>query len=95
MLATAPSWSPPASGQAGDSPPPAAPPGPPVLDGTLPSALRTLNVDTPVAAAISRRVLPAASSAAIRATVSGVSLEACFGLRRAGTSPATPAEASA
>jgi hypothetical protein len=33
---------------------------------TRPSALRTLNVDTPVAAAISRSVTPAASSPVIR-----------------------------
>ena len=62
---------------------------------TRPSALRTLNVDTPVAAAISRSVAPAASSPAIRSTSSGVSFEAPFGPRRAGTSPATPSAASA
>ena len=62
---------------------------------TRPSALRTLNVDTPVAAAISRSVAPAASSPAIRAASSGVSFEAPFGPRRAGTSPATPPAASA
>ena len=63
--------------------------------GTRPSALRTLNVDTPVAAAISRSVAPAASSPAIRSTSSGVSFEAPLGPRRAGTSPATPSAASA
>ena len=62
---------------------------------TRPSALRTLNVDTPVAAAISLRVAPAASSSRIRAASSGVSFEAPFGPRRAGTSPATPPAASA
>ena len=62
---------------------------------TRPSALRTLNVDTPVAAAIWRSVAPAASSPAIRAASSGVSFEAPFGPRRAGTSPATPSAASA
>ena len=62
---------------------------------TRPSALRTLNVDTPVAAAISLRVAPAASNPAIRCTSCGVSLEAPFGPRRAGTSPATPPAASA
>ena len=66
-----------------------------LLAGTRPSALRTLNVDTPVAAAISRSVAPAASSAVIRAASSGVSFEAPFGPRRAGTSPATPSAASA
>ena len=63
--------------------------------GTRPSALRTLTVDTPVAAAISRSVAPAASSPAIRSVSSGVSFEAPFGSRRAGTSPATPRTASA
>ena len=63
-------------------------------DPTRPSALRTLNVDTPVAAAISRSVAPAASSPVIRSTSSGVSFEAPFGPRRAGTSPATPSAAS-
>ena len=62
---------------------------------TRPSALRTLNVDTPVAAAISLRVAPAASSSPIRAASSGVSFEAPFGPRRAGTSPASPPAASA
>ena len=62
---------------------------------TRPSALRTLNVDTPVTAAISLSLAPAASSSRIRAASSGVSFEAPFGPRRAGTSPATPPEASA
>ena len=66
-----------------------------LADGTRPSALRTLNVDTPVAAAISPKVAPAASSSRIRAASSGVSLEAPFGPRREGTSPATPPAASA
>ena len=81
----------PAAGRPPAGRPPAAgrPPG-----ATRPSALRTLNVDTPVTAAISRSVAPAASSPAIRSTSSGVSFEAPFGPRRAGTSPATPSAAS-
>ncbi|HJY58750.1 MAG TPA: hypothetical protein VJ418_20430 [Streptosporangiaceae bacterium] len=62
---------------------------------TRPSALRTVNVDTPVAAAISLRVAPAASSSPIRAASCAVSLEAPFGPRREGTRPATPPAASA
>jgi hypothetical protein len=42
-------------------------PGPPARGGIRPSALRTLNVNTPVAAAFWCRLLPAASSPAIRA----------------------------
>ncbi len=42
-------------------------------DATRPSALRTVNVYTPVAAAISRSVAPAASSPAIRSASSCVS----------------------
>jgi hypothetical protein len=41
-----------------------------------PSALRTLNVDTPLATAICRSVAPAASSPAIRSTSCRVSFEA-------------------
>ncbi len=73
----------------------AAPAAARVPAATRPSALRTLNVDTPVAAAICRRVAPAASSPVIRSTSSGVSFEAPFGPRREGTSPATPSAASA
>ena len=63
---------------------------------TRPSALRTLNVDTPVAAAISPQRRPRrVQFPAIRAASSGVSFEAPFGPRRAGTSPATPPAASA
>jgi len=51
---------------------------------TRPSALRTLNVDTPAAAAIWLSLAPAASSSRIRAASCGVSLEAPFGSRRAG-----------
>jgi hypothetical protein len=54
-----------------------------------------VNVETPVAAAICRSVCPAASSPAIRAASAGVSFDAPFGPRRAGTSPATPPQASA
>ena len=54
-----------------------------------------MNVDTPAAAAIWRSVWPAASSPAIRAASAGVSLDAPLGPRRAGTSPATPPEATA
>jgi hypothetical protein len=57
--------------------------------------VRTLNVDTPVAAAISLNLAPAASSSRIRAASSGVSFEAPFGPRRAGTSPASPPATSA
>jgi hypothetical protein len=55
---------------AGASPPAAGawPPG-----RTRPSAARTVNVETPVAAAICRSVCPAASSLAIRAASAGVS----------------------
>jgi hypothetical protein len=73
---------------------PAAAAGQPA-DATRPSALRTLNAGPPVAAAISRRAAAAASSPAIRSTICGVSFEAPFGPRRAGTSPATPSAASA
>ena len=48
-------------------------------DATRPSALRTLNVDTPVTAAISRNFAPAASRSRIRAASSGVSFEAPLG----------------
>jgi hypothetical protein len=79
------------SGCTGSGSPAATPTAAPCpADGTRPSALRTLNVDTPVAAAISRSVAPAASSPAIRSTSSAVSFEAPFGPRRAGTSQATP-----
>ena len=54
-----------------------------------------MNVDTPVAAATCRSVFPAASSSTIRAASADVSFDAPFGPRRAGTSPATPAEATA
>jgi hypothetical protein len=64
------------SGSPAATPSPAACP----ADGTQPSALRTLKVDTPVAAAIWRSVAPAASSPAIRSTNCGVSFEAPFGL---------------
>jgi hypothetical protein len=60
---------------------------------TRPSAARTVNVETPVAAAICRSVCPAASSPAIRAASAGVSFDAPFGPRRTGTSPATPPQA--
>ena len=73
--------------------PPAAGAWPP--GRTRPSAARTVNVETPVAAAICRSVCPAASSPAIRAASAGVSFDALFGPRRTGTSPATPPQASA
>jgi hypothetical protein len=73
--------------------PPAAGAWPP--GRTRPSAARTVNVETPVAAAICRSVCPAASSPAIRAASAGVSFDAPFGPRRTGTSPATPPQASA
>ena len=63
--------------------------------GTRPSALRTVNVDTPVAAATCRSVCPAASSSPIRAVSSAVSFDGPFGPGRAGTSPATAPPASA
>jgi len=62
---------------------------------TRPSAARMVNVETPVAAAICRSVCPAASSPAIRAASAGVSFDAPFGPRRAGTNPAAPPQASA
>ena len=73
--------------------PPAAGAWPP--GRTRPSAARTVNVETPVAAAICRSVCPAASSPAIAAASAGVSFDAPFGPRRTGTSPATPPQASA
>ena len=62
--------SPAASRPASSSPPAASSrrrPGPAARGGIRPSALRTLNVNTPVAAAFWCRLLPAASSPAIRA----------------------------
>ena len=73
--------------------PPAAGAWPP--GRTRPSAARTVNVETPVAAAICRSVCPAASSPAIRAASAGVSFDAPFGPRRTGTSPATSPQSSA
>jgi hypothetical protein len=54
---------------------------------TRPSAAQTVNVETPVAAAICRSVCPAASSPAIRAASAGVSFDALFGPRRTGQAP--------
>ena len=57
--------------------------------------MRTLNVDTPVAAAICAQGLARASSPRSGPPPRGVSFDAPFGPRRAGTSPATPPAASA
>ena len=90
----------PASPPAAGASPPAAGASPPAAGAwppgrTRPSAARTVNVETPVAAAICRSVWPPASSPAIRAASPGVSFDAPLGPRRTGTSPATPPQASA
>ena len=75
--------------------PVAGPVAPPDLAGFRPRALRTLDTDTPVTAAISASVLPCPSSPRIAVTTSAVSFDARRGPLRAGTSPATPPPASA
>ena len=68
----------------------AAAPGAGRRAGTRPSAARTANVDTPVAAAIAACDFPAAASSPILCVSSAVSFDGPFGPRSPAASPASP-----